>query len=193
MGARSIQGKPLPGGLDVWSRGHQNRPVPGRAEPGSPGAVLLAQAPRGHELCVKSCSTGLRTILVGLDKEELPVPAVTSCPSPLLKHHWILPWLTPTFPVKSNGKGSPKTDFAPWQITWDKERIRFGHLFSGLTSSEKPHLALVVQWPMCHGIHQGSSPKPLTQTTKRQWRHKNYKFGPPGTTIILQNPDISST
>lgn len=107
--------------------------------------------------------------------------ACTSCDllsQTLLKHHLLLPWLTPTFPVKSNGKGSPKTDFTPWQITRDKERIRFGHLLSGLTSSEKPRLALVVQWPMCHGIHQGSSPKPVTQTTKRQWRHKNYKFGP---------------
>lgn len=181
MGARSIQGKSLPAGLDVSSRGHWNKPVPGRAEPGSPGAVLLARAPRGHDLCVKSCSTGLRTILVALDKEELPVQRVTFCPSPFLEHHLILPWLTPTFPVKSNGKGSPKTDFAPWQTTWDKGRIRFGDLFSGLPSSEKPLLALMVQWPTCHGIHQ------VTQVTKRQKKHKNNKFSLPTADIWFTN------
>lgn len=72
--------------------------------------MLLPQAPRGHQLCVKSCSTGLRTILVGLDKEELPLQPVASCPSPLLERHFTPPWPTPTSPVKSNGKGSPKTD-----------------------------------------------------------------------------------
>lgn len=83
-GVRSIQGKSLPAGLDGSSTGHRNKPVPGRAEPGSARAVLLAQTPHGHELGVKSCSTGLRTILVGLDKRNYPYNTGPSGPVPFL-------------------------------------------------------------------------------------------------------------
>lgn len=67
------------------------------------------------------------TLLFGLWATGRSISYFSPFPSP--EQHLMLWWLLSKFPIKMNGKGSPKTNFALWQIIWNKARISLGICF----------------------------------------------------------------